>query len=159
MTNTRTYMKTLTLLVVAGFVTGFLVVGIVQAAQSGQASGKSRSVIVPLLLNTNDEVTGIGQPFSDDATSNGKEVGLSKKQNHHAEWVTNPSSADVSLTIGMKANDPYPFDGAFKIKGNTVSSAKLLKDAKEGKYDYWVKVHDNKTGKDFKIDPPIRVDP
>jgi len=121
--------------------------------------GNRKSVTVPLQLNEKNEVTGIGQPVSDDPQSNGKEVGLSKKQGHYAEWVTNSSSADVDLTIGMKLNNPYPFDGAFKNKGNTVSSDKLVENAKEGKYDYWVNVFDKKTKKNFKIDPPIRVDP
>jgi len=158
MTRTRTSTSFVTLLLVAGLAAGLLVAGIVRRADADQPSGNRKAVKVPLLM-TNGEVSGVGQPVSDDTKSNGKEVGLSKKLGHHAEWVTSPPSADVEMTIGMKVDNPYPFDGAFRNDGNSVTSAKLLKDAREGTYEYWINVHDKKTGKDFRLDPPIRVDP
>jgi len=163
MKHTGTPMRTLALLLVTGLAVGSLIAGIVRAADPATppvpASANRRSIIVSLQLNSNGDVTGVSQPVSDDQQSKGKEVGLSKKQGHYAEWITYPPWVDVDLSIGMKANSPYPFDGPFQASGNRVSSAKVLKDAKEGKYDYWVSVHDKKTGKDFRLDPPIRVDP
>lgn len=158
MTRAGTSFRPMALLLAAGLVLGSLVTGLVRAADPNQPSGKKKAVKIPLVM-TDGAVAAVGQPVSDDKKSKGKVVVLSKKQNHYAEWVTNPSSADVTLTIGMKANNPHPFEGPFTSKGNTVSSTKLLKTAEEKTYEYWVNVHDNKTGKDFKLDPDIRVDP
>jgi hypothetical protein len=159
MKGTGRSMRPTVFLLIVGLAVGVLATGIVAATQQAKSSANKRSVVVPLLTNASGDVTGVGVPVSDDEKSKGKDVGLSKGKGHFAEWVTSPSTADVTLKIGMKENDPYPFAGSFTASGNTVTSTKLLATAKEGIYKYWVKVHDNKTGKDFPLDPDIRVDP
>jgi len=165
MTETRTRITPLVAAAVAGLALGLVAAWIFFRPAPVQPSvidlTNRKTAIVPLQLDSSGNVIGIDQPVSDDQKSNGKEVGLSKSKREYAEWSVYPPSADVDLTIDMKVDSPEPFAGPFqKFDHNKkVRSMNLRTGVPERTYDYRVEVRDMKTGKPFRLDPPIRVDP
>jgi hypothetical protein len=148
----------------AGLIIGFLLSGLLRRpAEAVQPAGiernNERSVVIQLAMDQNGGITGILDPVSDDPDSHGKEVGLRKSKRDIAHWVVSPPWADVRMEIDLKTGMPPLFSTPPASYGKHVVSGPVLKDAPQRKYDYWVKVHDNKTGKDWTLDPPIRVDP
>ena len=122
--------------------------------------GGERVATIWLDQDANSQITGVRSPVTDDPVSHGTVVALSRSKGQYAHWVASPPWLDVRLEIGMKKDSPNPFDGPFEAHGIHVFSGKVKADAAPGdRYQYWVKVTDNKTGKEFFTDPGIRVDP
>ncbi len=155
--------------VAAGFLITFLTIGCAKPPQGppttlGPAEtllilARERVATVYLTIDANGNISGIGKVISDDKSLNGAELALSKSKKDFAHWRVDPPNADVRLEIGMKTSDS-PFAEPPKSLGNHVVSGPVRSDVPDGKkYNYWVKVHDNKQNRDFQLDPPIRIDP
>ncbi len=155
-------MRSAFLAAVTGLVLGFLAAWILlkpAAPPAPPPKGNERIAILQLKFDEQNQISGILDPSTDDRQSGGKELAVSRGRHDFAHWMVVPASADVNLTIAMKPGNPSPFEGAFTSRGNQVFSGPVRGDAPYGKPEYAVQVHDNKTGKDFRLDPPIRVDP
>ncbi len=155
-------MRNALIAVVAGLVLGFLAAWFLlksAAPAPPPPKGNERVAIIQLKLDEKNQIGGILYPSTDDPQSGGRELAVSRSRHDFAHWMVVPASADVALTIAMKAGNPSPFEGAFASRGNQVFSGPVRGDAAYGKPEYSVQVHDNRTGNNFTIDPPIRVDP
>lgn len=124
-----------------------------------------RTAIVFLELDSSNQPVRIIGVVTDDPRSQGTELALSRSKGEHAHWGVNPPWVDVQIRIGLKEKSPDPFNKeALQHFPRHVFSPKVSKDAglssDKIKYEYWVKVHDNKANKDLPpLDPTIRVDP
>ncbi|HUM02730.1 MAG TPA: hypothetical protein VL084_10610 [Thermoanaerobaculia bacterium] len=164
MTENRTPFPKLAVFAVAGLIVGYLLAGLLKPSAPVQPSenerSKERIATIQLVQDPSGQITGILDPVSDDQQSQGREIALSRNGGHYAHWVTNPPWVDVTLEIGIKKDSENPFSGPFEKHGRHLFSAKVRPDAALGsQYKYWVKVHDNKTGMDWPLDPIIRVVP
>ncbi len=158
MSERRTSGRKLIFISAALLTAAFVLVVCGAQSQAAPPASNTRVVTIQLDVDGDGHPTKIQVPVSDDPDSHGRVVALRRGQSAH--WMVKPANLDITVQIGMKKDSPDPFDGPFRAAGPNVFSGKVRGDADTASaYLYWVKVHDNATGKDLLLDPEIRVDP
>jgi hypothetical protein len=164
MTERKSHQTRIALAAVAGLAIAFAAAGCGSSGQRVKSvpvdPANERKVSIPLDMDRSGNVIGVHKPVTDDIQSNNEYAAVSRSKRHGLRWKVDPPNADVVLTVDIKKDFANPFDGPITCLDNQCVSGPTLQFAPVGKfYEYWLNIHDNKSRKDFRIDPIIRVDP